>query len=332
MPANGYPEHTNPVTSKDIPPVISSEGSENSATVANQAGDWQSERNQAAEMPARQKLMNNGPEYSRMGAAEFYGGVENAGGWVSRRMEEASNLGQSIFKAGSEGLTVASANFDQRVAEMENNPELRREVMEAARLDDAAMEASGIGGSVLSGLSTAGRSIMGAAAAGMELVNGDIGFSDLKNMSLEEKGLVYQSAMTHAYDTGGDAAVKEFENNFGTDFRNDFYEEARTRGLNDEQAQVYAHSFDQNTFSDSPERQAAIQNLASSYAERDETGAIIRDESGAPVLSEQNQEFVDYLTNTITESARAGSEQSGAYLSGIAHYNNTTGRNGTGVM
>ena len=173
---------------------------------------------------------------------------------------------------------------------------------------------------------------MGAAAAGMELVNGDIGFSDLKNMSLEEKGMVYQSAMSHAYDTGGDAAVKAFQENYGTDFRSDFYDEARSRGLNDEQAQVYAHSFDQNTFSDSPEREAAIQNLASTYAERDDNGVIMRDETGAPVLSEQNQEFVDYLTGTITESARAGSELSGAYLGGIAHYNNSTGRNGSGVM
>ncbi|RCS68699.1 conjugal transfer protein TraG N-terminal domain-containing protein [Vibrio casei] len=332
IPENGYPTHSDPVSSRNAPPAITSEADENSSTIANQAADWQTERNQAAEMPARQTLMNNGPEYSRMGAAEFYGGVENAAGWVGRRMEEAHNFGESVFKAGSDGLTVASANFDQRVNDMENNPELRKEVMQAARMDDAALEASGFGGSVLSGLSTAGRSIMGAAAAGMELVNGDIGFSDLKNMSLEEKGMVYQSAMSHAYDTGGDAAVKAFQENYGTDFRSDFYDEARSRGLNDEQAQVYAHSFDQNTFSDSPEREAAIQNLASTYAERDDNGVIMRDETGAPVLSEQNQEFVDHLTDTITESARAGSELSGAYLGGIAHYNNSTGRNGTGVM
>ncbi len=55
----------------------------------------------------------------------------------------------------------------------------------------------------------------------------------------------------------------------------------------------------------------------------------MRDGNGAPVLSEQNQEFVDHLVHTITESARAGSTLSGSYLSGVKHYNNMTGRTGS---
>lgn len=92
---------------------------------------------------------------------------------------------------------------------------------------------------------------------------------------------------------------------------------------------MYAHSFDMQIFGESPERAAAIQELAATYAERDEHGNIMRDANGAPVLSKQNQEFVDELVHHITESARAGSTLSGAYLSGVAHYNIMTGRKGS---
>jgi len=153
----------------------------------------------------------------------------------------------------------------------------------------------------------------------------------LKNMSFEEKGMVYEAALSHAMETGGQAAVQAFEQTHGTEFREAFYEEAMSRGLTHEQAQVYAQSFDMNVMGDSPERQAAIQELATTYAERDAQGNVMRDESGAPVLTEQNQEFVDHMVHTITESARAGSTMSGSYMTGIAHYNNSTGRGG-GVL
>src|SRR5690606_19186486 len=123
------------------------------------------------------------------------------------------------------------ANFDQRVEELKNDPALRQEVINAARMSDAELESSGIGGSILSGLSSAGRSIMGAAAAGIELAQGEIGFNDLKNMSFEEKGMVYEAALSHAMETGGQAAVQAFEQTHGTEFRESFYEEATSRGL-----------------------------------------------------------------------------------------------------
>lgn len=332
VPTTGYPVHSDPATSTGTPSVIADEAAANSGAVRNTGDRWQATRNAEAETGARRQLLNNGPEYDRMSAAELYGGVENAGDWVNRRMEEAQNLGESVFNAASEGMTVASANFDQRLEELQNDPALRQEVINAARMSDAELESSGIGGSILSGLSSAGRSIMGAAAAGMELAQGEISFGDLKNMSFEEKGMVYEAAMSHAMETGGEAAVQAFEQTYGTDFREGFYEEAMSRGLTHEQAQVYAQSFDMNVIGESPERQAAIQELAATYAERDDQGNIMRDDTGAPILSEQNQEFVDQMVHTITESSRAGSTLSGSYLTGIAHYNNSTGRGGSGVM
>jgi len=331
MPQSGYPTHSDPASSSGTPGVIASAGAANSDAVRGTGADWQNTRNAEAEAGARSQLLNNGPEYSRMSAAEFYGGIENASDWVGRRMQEAENLGESVFNAANEGMTVGSANFDQRLDELKNDPALRQEVINAARMSDAELESSGIGGSILSGLSSMGRSIMGAAAAGMELAQGEIGFDDLKNMSFEEKGMVYEAALSHAMETGGQAAVQAFEQTHGTEFREAFYEEAMSRGLTHEQAQVYAQSFDMNVMGDSPERQAAIQELATTYAERDAQGNVMRDESGAPVLTEQNQEFVDHMVHTITESARAGSTMSGSYMTGIAHYNNSTGRGG-GVL
>lgn len=332
MPQSGYPAHSDPASSTGTPGVIANEGAANSGAVRGTGANWQSSRNAEAEAGARSQLLNNGPEYSRMSAAEFYGGVENASDWVGRRMEEAENLGESVFNAANAGMTAGSANFDQRLDELKNDPALRQEVINAARMSDAELESSGVGGSVLSGLSSMGRSIMGAAAAGMELAQGEIGFDDLKNMSFEEKGMVYEAALSHAMDTGGQAAVQAFEQTHGTEFREAFYEEAMSRGLTHEQAQVYAQSFDMNVMGESPERQAAIQELAATYAERDAQGNVMRDDSGAPVLTEQNQEFVDHMVDTITESARAGSTMSGSYMTGIAHYNNSTGRGGGGVF
>jgi conjugal transfer mating pair stabilization protein TraG len=142
-------------------------------------------------------------------------------------------------------------------------------------------------------------------------------FGDLAGMSFEEKGMVYASGMTYAMETGGDAAVESFQANFGTDFQQTFYDEGRAYNLTHEQAQVYATSFDQanlGLFGESPERVEAISNLTATYSQPD--GSI----------TPENQEFVDHLTHTITESARAGSTQSGSYLTGINHYNNKTGR------
>lgn len=331
MPESGYPQHSDPQDSRETPAVIAAESERNSSAVRGAAGDWEGTRNAEAEAGARQQLLNNGPEYSRMSAAELYGGVENASDWVQRRMEQAENLGESVFNAAGEGMTVASANFDQRLDELKNDPEKRQEVINAARMSDEELESSGIGGSILSGLSSAGRSIMGAAAAGMELAQGEIGFGDLKDMSFEEKGMVYQAAIGHAMETGGEAAVQAFEQTYGNNFREEFHAEGMSRGLTNEQAAVYAQSFDMDMIGESPERQQAIQNLATTYAERDEQGNVMRDESGAPVLTEQNQEFVDHMVNTLTESARAGSTHSGSYMTGIAHYNNSTGRGSPGI-
>jgi conjugal transfer mating pair stabilization protein TraG len=329
MPASGYPGYSDPQASNATPGVIAQQGAANDANVRGTANRLEAQQHGAAEANARRQLLNNAPEYSRMSAAELYGGVENAGDWVQRRMEQAENLGQSVFNAAGEGMTVASANFDERLEQLKNDPELRQEVIQAARMSDAEVASEGVGGQVLSGLSSAGRSIMGAAAAGMELANGEIGFSDLKDMSFEEKGMVYQAAMSHAMETGGEAAVAAFEQTYGTDFRQEFYDEGISRGLTHEQAQVYATSFDNEVVGftwDTPERDSAVQSLAATYAERDEQGNIMRDEAGAPVLTEQNQEFVDHLAFTIAESTRAGSTLSGSYLTGVANYNMQTGR------
>ncbi|MFC6674028.1 conjugal transfer protein TraG N-terminal domain-containing protein [Marinobacterium aestuariivivens] len=329
VPTAGYPQYSDPTTTADTPAVISGEGAANNTAVRATANTWEQQTNAAAETEARRQLLNNGPAYSRMGAAEFYGGVENANDWVQRRMTQAENLGESVFSATSEGMTVANANFDERLEALKSDPTLRQEVVSAARMSDQELASSGLGGKILSGLSSAGRSIMGATAAGIELAKGEIRFNDLQGMKLDEKGMVYQAAMSHALETGGEAAVKKFEETYGTDFRKEFYEEAVSRGLTHEQAQVYAHSFD--TLGNSSEREAAIQSLAATYAEKNQDGSIKRDQSGAPVLSQQNQEFVDHMINTVTESARSGSTMSGSYLAGIAHYNNMTGRGARGL-
>lgn len=328
MPKAGYPTHSDPAASSSTPNVIDHEGAVNSASVRNTGAGWQNTRNAEAEAGARRQLLNNGPEYSRMSASEFYGGVENASDWVGRRMQEAENFGESVFNAANAGMNSGSASFGERLDQLKNDPALRQEIISAARMSDAELESSGVGGSILSGLSSMGRSIMGAAAAGMELAQGEIGFDDLKNMSFEEKGMVYEAALSHAMETGGQAAVQAFEQTHGANFREEFYDEAMSRGLTHEQAQVYSQSFDMNVLGNSPERQSAIQDLATTYAQRDSHDNVMRNDSGSPVLTEQNQEFVDHMVHTITESARAGSSMSGSYMTGIAHYNNATGRNG----
>ncbi|MCE0759422.1 conjugal transfer protein TraG N-terminal domain-containing protein [Marinobacter sp. G11] len=325
------PNYQDPTSAGDTPGVIGAEAARNNQRVGGTGSAWEAGRNAQNEMPARQQLLNNGPEYDRMSAADLYGSVENANDWVSRRMQEAEKAGQNLFNAAGEGMTAASANFDERLAALKNDPALRQQVIDATRGTQNDLEESGLAGKIMSGLSTVGQNIIGMAATGMELARGEISFSDLKDMSFEEKGMVYSAALSHAMATGGEAAARAFQESEGVQFRQEFYQEAMSRGLTHEQAQVYAHSFDMEVFGQSPERAAAIQGLAATYAERDEHGNIMRDGNGAPVLSEQNQEFVDHMVHTITESARAGSTMSGSYLSGVAHYNNMTGR-GASVM
>lgn len=324
--ATQYPNYQEPLGSRAMPESIASEAQLNNAGITATEHLWQTQKNADAEANARQQLLNNGPEYSRMSAADFYGTVENTADWLGRRAINAEHFGQSVFNAAGQGMDMGSAAFEDQLEQLKNNSELRQEVINAAQMNDAALAESGLGGTVLSGLSGVGRSLMGAAAMGMELVQGQIGFDDLKAMALDEKGMIYQAAMSHALETGGQEALRSFEQDFGPNFREDFYAEAQSRGLTHEQAQVYAHSYDMNLMGISQERQQAIQQLASTYAEYDAQGHMLKDADGNPILNQQNQAFVDHMVDQISESTRAGSSLSGSYLTGIAHYNSSTGR------
>jgi conjugal transfer mating pair stabilization protein TraG len=316
VPTNGYPGFVDP-EGFGSSPVINAQSAEFNAN-ANQGYEGaRAARFQQAESGARKDLEQTGPEYDRMGAAELVGGLSNFNDWGDRRMEEITNAGSSLWGATQDGVSAAGQGFDDRLQQLQSDPEARSEYIAGMRQDQEALSNSSFGGALVNGMSSVGLSFMGAAAAGVELARGDMDFGDLAGMSFEEKGMVYASGMTYAMETGGDAAVESFQANFGTDFQQTFYDEGRAYNLTHEQAQVYATSFDQanlGLFGESPERVEAISNLTATYSQPD--GSI----------TPENQEFVDHLTHTITESARAGSTQSGSYLTGINHYNNKTGR------
>ena len=336
MPTAGYPEIGDPL-SAGTPSAIAEESQRNSAALAAGKDQQQAERYAALEGPARQQFEHNAAEYSRMSAAEGFGGLENAADWTERRMTEAANAGQNIFDAASEGMTVASANFDERLEQIKNDPELRQQVIAASRMSDEEYKEAGIGKRVLDGFSSGGRSILGIAATGMELARGEIGFSDLKGLNPADQGAIYQAALAHAYETGGEAAAASLASAQGVDFHSQFVEEGLSRGLTAEQAAVYASAYDSggymklldpNAAGNSPERLQAIDNLAAVYAERDANGNVMRDENNRPVLTEDNQKFVDSMTHSLTEAARAGSTINASYLSAARHYNDMTGRRG----
>ncbi|MCB5162606.1 conjugal transfer protein TraG N-terminal domain-containing protein [Marinomonas algarum] len=325
--SQGGPAYTDPVTSTEAPQAVMAEANSNSEKITDSGAKKEAARQSNFEEQARQQYISNAPEYSRLGAAEFYGAVENLDDWVSRRGEEAMNAGESLVNAAWAGIKGAAEAFDNKMDELQNDPNARRMFILANLVEDEEAANSGFMGELTSGITSAGRSILGAAAAGMELVNGDMSFSDLSGMSLEEKGMVYQAGIVHAASQGGEAAVQQFKDDFGVDFKDDFYNEGVSRGLTHEQAQVYAESFDQgpdiSNISGTPSsRDVAIQELMETYAERNRAGDIIRNDDGSPYLTEENQAFADRLVNDITESTRAGSDLSGSYLAGISHYNN----------
>lgn len=66
--------------------------------------------------------------------------------------------------------------------------------------------------------------------------------------------------------------------------------------------------------------------LAETYAMRDENGEIMRNEDNSPMLTKEDQEFVNRLNDDIQLATRATSETTGSYLTGIAGYNLKTGR------
>lgn len=335
MPTAGYPEAGDPL-SAGTPAAIAEEGQRNSAALATAKDQQQTDRYAALEDQARQQFYNNSAEYDRKSAAELFGGLENAEDWTARRMTEAINAGQNVFDAASEGMSVASANFDERLEQIKNDPELRKEVIAAARMSDEEYRQAGIGQKILGGLSEGGRSIIGMAATGMELARGEISFGDLKGMNIQDQGAIYQAALAHAYETGGEAAAASLASAQGVEFHSQFLEEGLSRGLTAEQAAVYASAYDSagymklldpNAAGNTPERLQAIDNLAAVYAERDDQGNILMD-NGRPVLSSENQEFVDQMVHSLTEASRAGSTINASYLSAARHYNDMTGRRG----
>lgn len=335
VPSSAYPAYESPQSAKEGFAAINEQAARNSSSIREASTKEHDERYAGLEETARRDLISNGPDYDRMSSAELYGGIENASDWLGRRMSEAESRGQQIFSATSQGMSAASKSFSERMDELKSNESMRNEVINAAKMSDQELAESGLGGRVLSGLSSVGRSILGAAAAGIELARGEIGYSDLKNMSLEEKGMVYEAALAHAFETGGAAAVGELNRTAGVDFKQQFMNDAMSRGLTTEQAAVYASSFDAGglgrladptAVGDTDFRTEAISNLAATYAERNDDGSVMVDSTGTPVLNESNQEFVDHMVNTLTESARAGSTLSGSYMAGIANYNTMTGR------
>lgn len=317
MPESGFPPTGDPI-SFEQPEAIRAEENKNAQRIEGSREKEAAARYEQQEEPARQQLEHNSPEYSRMSAAELYGGVSNAGDWAKRRAEETGAYAE---------------NFDQRLNEIQNDPVLRKEAIEAAKMSDEQFSGSGFANAAAGMISKGAREVLATAAMGIELAKGNIGMKELSNytQSASEQGAIYQAALAHASEMGEAA---KFEEDHSQNFQQMFREQGISRGLTPEQAAVYATSYDSggmmkfidpNAAGNTPERQEAISNLAATYAQRDDDGNILM-KNGAPVLSEKDQEFVDKMVVDLTEAARAPSNVNASYLTGISGYNNRTGR------
>lgn len=319
--------------------LITQKGAANDAQIKQAGQEKQNQRYAAAESGARNDYYAHSPKYSLTGAQEVYGGVDNVIGFAERRAEEVVNAGKGLWEGAKTGGEAANNAFKERLQELKENPELAQAVIQAANDSDGNLEEKyGLAGRIVAGLSQTGRGIIGAAAQGMEavqqftsdgqaLANGDKQMSDFKDYSLQEQGAIYSAAMAHALSEGSTAGLEKFKEVAQTDFRNQFMEKAMSEGLTREQAAVFANSYD-NLFevSNSQQLEQAKMALAETYAMRDENGEIMRNEDNSPMLTKEDQKFVNRLNDDIQLATRATPETTGSYLTGIAGYNLKTGR------
>lgn len=321
------PEQYSDPTSASVPSDVSIDHAKQTAGVYNSAYQKQDERYEAAEDPARANYMANRIEYDRMSAAELVGGVKNASDFTERQMERLAGTAY-------EAVSAAPQAYADKLEELKSNPELRQQVIQASRMTDDEYESSGLMERIGANLKGAGRSVIGAAAAGIELAQGEISFGDLRGMSFEEKGMIYEAALVHSMETSGAAGAAKFAET-NSAFKEEFRQEAMSRGLTAAQAEIYAHSFDNEvlgvTYSTGA-REQAIAQYTETFAERDgmrnEDGSIMRDENGKAILNPETQKFVDQQIFDIQESGRIGSNLSGAYMGSVSDYNKRTGRTG----
>ncbi|MBB1466060.1 conjugal transfer protein TraG N-terminal domain-containing protein [Vibrio sp. SG41-7] len=308
---------TAPVTETPPTPPVTPVTGEHDANLQ-QLGNLANQTNRAVSSPEEQKARNNMlnalPDMSW--SASTWGAVDNTGDWLARRAEQVG--GAAV--AGGQATASDFSNAMDQLRTM--TPEQRDQFIEATqRGDDYISEEYGFGGEMAVAAAKLGRNVIGAAASGYnaakEWLTGESDLSEAaKGMSLEQRGAFYAAATASAAEAGGSAAAN-FMEQYGDEFKQTMAELGTSRyGLTNEQAAVYAESFDTNQ----DRMSQAVNNLKMQYAETDANGSVMMNEDGSPVLSQQNQEFTDQLVNVLQNAGDAG-DRSGSYLTAVRGYN-----------
>ncbi|EGQ9728113.1 conjugal transfer protein TraG [Vibrio cholerae] len=308
---------TAPVTETPPTPPVTPVTGEHDANLQ-QLGNLANQTNRAVSRPEEQKARNNMinalPDMAWN--ASTWGKIDNTGNWLARRAEQVG--GAAV--AGGQATASDFSNAMDQLRTM--TPEQREQFIEAMnRGDDAIAEEYGFGGEIAVAAAKLGRNVIGAAASGYnaakEWLTGESDLSEAaKGMSLEQRGAFYAAAAASAAEAGGSAAAN-FMEQYGDEFKQTMAEIGTSRyGLTNEQAAVYAESFDTNQ----DRMSQAVNNLKMQYAETDANGSVMMNEDGSPVLSQQNQEFTDQLVNVLQNAGDAG-DRSGSYLTAVRGYN-----------
>lgn len=266
--------------------------SDKNQAVAGGHADQRAARGAENEVAARQAFSNLAPEYSRMSAADFYGTIDNVA-------ETGGSVLNSLGHALGAGAYEMTSGFSSRMDQINSDPALRQQVITDTKADMADNNP------LTRGLETGMQGILGAAAMGSALARGEIGWSDVKEMDIQEQGMVYQSAMAHSFQSGGQEAAAEFERRHGEDLYASRYEHGLANNLTETQAAVYASAYD---FMGSRHDEAKAA-LAATYGN-----------------NPQDQAFAQEMNTALSEASRAGRDHSGSYLTGVNHYNMMTGR------